>query len=202
MESLQKKKEVKNPDCPSCKTNFYVIRNGKRKTKSGENQRWLCKKCKIRFVESGYLDEVKREAIELSKEVSLRKVSEWFRKHKGLEISHSTIARWIIREKKEARIEETETKISDPKTRECVWEMFNDGGDRSSQETTKIINNKFDTEIDESIVASWIEEEITKRGGCRYGDMDCFSLSDKTQKWGWCKKLTEQRSKNQYICKK
>lgn len=141
------------------------------------------------------------EFLEIVKKMNQEKAKKKERPNYKTKIHVVEPENWKRKEKK-LKSEETKTETVELKIRECVWEIFNDEGERDSQKIAKIINKKFNTKIDKLTVAQWIEEEITKRGGRRCGAMKCFSMPNKTQNWGWCQTLGKQRNKSQYICKK
>ncbi len=88
--------------CPSCSSED-LIKSGIRKTKSGDKQRYVCKKCKKRFVLSP-IPRIKgnEKLVCLAMDcyyrgLSYRDISEQFKNFYGLKISHVTIRDWVLR---------------------------------------------------------------------------------------------------------
>ncbi len=86
--------------CPFC-SSINVIKNGKRKTKIGYRQRYLCKACKKRFV----IDPIRGRKATAKiiclcmdlyyKGLSYRKIADTMYQFYGIELHHETIRRWI-----------------------------------------------------------------------------------------------------------
>jgi len=88
--------------CPECQSE-NLIKSGKRKTKTGIKQRYICKDCKKRFVLSP-IKYIKGNAklVCLAMDcyyrgLSYRDIREQFKNFYGLKISHVTIRDWILR---------------------------------------------------------------------------------------------------------
>ncbi|MBU5537130.1 MAG: DDE-type integrase/transposase/recombinase [Candidatus Aenigmarchaeota archaeon] len=89
--------------CVYCQSN-EVLRNGSRKTISGDRQRFICKSCKKTFVENNLLKKFKGKPETLTlvldlyfKGLSLRKIQDHLKQFYNLKIHYSTNYRWIIR---------------------------------------------------------------------------------------------------------
>lgn len=100
------KQSIKNitnskPTCEQCNSN-NVIRNGKRKNKSGTINRYLCKDCGHRFTDNQGFQKKRAEPEKIAlaldlyyRGLSVRKVAEHFQQVHNLDISHMTVYRWI-----------------------------------------------------------------------------------------------------------
>ena len=109
--------------CIYCQSS-EVLKNGSRKTISGNRQRFVCKDCKRTFVENNILKKFKGKPETLTlvldlyfKGLSLRKIHDHLKQFYGLEIHYSTIYRWVIRFTK---VMENYTKQLQPKL-SSVW---------------------------------------------------------------------------------
>ncbi len=88
--------------CPYCQSE-EMIKKGKRKTNTGEKQRYSCKTCKKRFVLSPIKKiKVNEKFVCLAmdcfyKGLSYRDISDQFLQFYSLKLNHETIRRWILK---------------------------------------------------------------------------------------------------------
>ena len=108
--------------CISCGSED-LIKSGKRKTTTGERQRYECKKCHKRFVLSP-IPKIKgnEKIICLAmdcyyKGLSYRDIADQFQQFYGLKLHHETIRRWVL---KFSRVMEKYSKTLSPKT-SGIW---------------------------------------------------------------------------------
>ena len=87
--------------CPTCKSG-NVIKYGVRKTKFGENQRYICHDCGYRFVTDTGFHRMKNspKTITLTldlwfKGVSLRKIADHLTQFENVTVNQATILRWV-----------------------------------------------------------------------------------------------------------
>jgi len=86
--------------CPKCKSK-EIVKRGSRYNKSGKKQLYLCKKCKIKFVEQDGFERMRNNkkiivrAIHLHNEgLSLFQVKDHLWQHDGVKVSRETIRKW------------------------------------------------------------------------------------------------------------
>ncbi len=100
------KQSIKNvigtkPICEQCNSH-NVVKNGKRKNKSGTINRYLCKECGHRFTDNQGFQKKRAEPEKIAlaldlyyRGLSVRKVAEHFKQVHNLDVSHMTVYRWI-----------------------------------------------------------------------------------------------------------
>lgn len=103
-DKMEEKKDelIESEKCVYC-SSVDVVKDGVRKNKSGDKQKFLCRSCNRRFI----LDIVKKTkgdskiitmVIDLyMKGLSLRKIQDHLEQFYGLDISHESIRRWVVR---------------------------------------------------------------------------------------------------------
>ena len=111
--------------CPKCGS-VDIIRKGVRDTRSGLIQKYMCKSCGAYFSDREGFNGLRHNPIAVIvsldlyyKKVSLRDISHHLRQVYGIEVSHSTVHRWITRYIK--LLKEVEEKIR-PKLGD-TWQM-------------------------------------------------------------------------------
>ena len=89
--------------CPKCGS-VDIIRKGVRDTRSGLIQKYMCKSCGAYFSDREGFNGLRHNPIAVIvsldlyyKKVSLRDISHHLRQVYGIEVSHSTVHRWIAR---------------------------------------------------------------------------------------------------------
>ena len=92
--------EIKCPRCGS----VQIIKKGVRKSRSGLVQKYLCKSCGAYFSDREAFQGLRHNPIAAVisldlyyKNVSLRNIAHHLKQVYGIEVSHSTIHRWIVR---------------------------------------------------------------------------------------------------------
>jgi len=92
--------EIKCPKCGS----VQIIKKGVRKSRSGLVQKYLCKSCGAYFSDREAFQGLRHNPIAAVisldlyyKNVSLRNIAHHLKQVYGIEVSHSTIHRWIVR---------------------------------------------------------------------------------------------------------
>ncbi len=91
-------------ECPKCKLSNNVVKDGRRKNKSGEIQKYLCRICDYRFIANIGFEHSKKNAriitlaIDLYfKGVSLRKVADHVKQFHNVKVDHTSILDWLHR---------------------------------------------------------------------------------------------------------
>ena len=91
-----------NLKCEKCNST-NVVKNGKRKNKSGVINRYLCKECGFRFTDNDGFKKRRSDPEKIAlaldlyfRGLSVRKVSEHFQQVYNLNVSHMTVYRWIV----------------------------------------------------------------------------------------------------------
>ena len=103
-QSLQQTKDTlleHNITCDKCNST-NIVKNGKRKNKSGVINRYLCKECGFRFTDNEGFKKRRSDPEKIAlaldlyfRGLSVRKVAEHFQQVYNLHISHMTVYRWI-----------------------------------------------------------------------------------------------------------
>jgi putative transposase len=91
-------------ECPKCRLSNNVVKDGRRKNKSGEIQKYLCRVCNYRFIVNIGFEHSKKNpriitlAIDLYfKGVSLRKVADHIKQFHNVKVDHTSILDWLHR---------------------------------------------------------------------------------------------------------
>jgi transposase-like protein len=91
-------------ECPKCKLAENVVKDGKRKNKCGEIQKYHCRSCNYRFIVNFGFEHSKKNpriitlAIDLYfKGVSLRKVADHIKQFHNVKVDHTSILDWLHR---------------------------------------------------------------------------------------------------------
>jgi len=91
-----------NLKCEKCNST-NIVKNGKRKNKSGVINRYLCKDCGFRFTDNDGFKKRRSDPEKIAlaldlyfRGLSVRKVSEHFQQVYNLNVSHMTVYRWIV----------------------------------------------------------------------------------------------------------
>jgi|SRR3989344_5080362 len=86
--------------CPKCKGNF-IVKRGKRKTKFGEKQRYLCNDCHCTFVEDDGFKRMRHKKEDIVRAIHLHNnglslfyVKDHIWQHDGVKVSRETIREW------------------------------------------------------------------------------------------------------------
>lgn len=94
--------ESKPLECPKCRTQDQIVKDGKRHNKYGDIQKYLCRNCDYRFVVNVGFENAKKNpklicaAIDLYfKGVSLRKVADHLLQFYGVKVADTSVLRWI-----------------------------------------------------------------------------------------------------------
>lgn len=87
--------------CEKCNST-NIVKNGKRKNKSGVINRYLCKECGFRFTDNDGFKKRRSDPEKIAlaldlyfRGLSVRKVAEHFQQVYNLQVSHMTVYRWI-----------------------------------------------------------------------------------------------------------
>ena len=87
--------------CPKCKGND-IVKRGKRFSKVGVKQRFLCNKCNVTFIKKDGFERMRTnkkiiaKAIHLHNDgLSLFQIADFLWQHEGVKVSRETVNQWI-----------------------------------------------------------------------------------------------------------
>ena len=90
--------------CPKCHSTRHVIKRGVRRNKSGVVQRFLCKRCDVKFIPRTGFEKMKHTANVITvaldlffKGLSLSKIMDHLQQFHDTHVSDTTVYRWILK---------------------------------------------------------------------------------------------------------
>lgn len=87
--------------CPKCK-NKNIVKRGKRYSKVGIKQRFLCNKCNSTFIKKDGFERMRYKKKDIAKAIhlhneglSLFQVKDYLWQHEGVKVTRKTISEWV-----------------------------------------------------------------------------------------------------------